>query len=133
MSAAQVSPPPQFVPGARHRLEPERRAITHKFRIAGHKGYLTVGLYPDGSPGEIFLRMAKCGSTLSGLLDSLAVAVSLGLQHGISLQTFADKYIAARFEPMGHSGEEFGEASSIVDYCFRWLTKKFPTAGTVTH
>jgi ribonucleoside-diphosphate reductase alpha chain len=130
MSTQTQPAPQQLQPGARHRLESERKAITHKFRISGHKGYLTVGMYPNGQPGEIFLRMAKCGSTLSGLLDSLAVAVSLGLQHGISLQTFADKYIAARFEPMGHSGEEFGEASSIVDYVFRYLTKKFP-AGTI--
>jgi ribonucleoside-diphosphate reductase alpha chain len=110
-------------------LESERKAITHRFNIAAHRGYITVGMYPDGRPGEIFLRMAKCGSTLAGLLDSLSVAVSLGLQHGIPLQTFADKYIDARFEPNGFSGEEFGEAKSIVDYVFRWLTKKFPTAG----
>lgn len=127
--STQPQPAPQpLQPGARHRLESERKAITHRFRIAGHKGYVTVGLYPDGRPGEIFLRMAKCGSTLSGLLDSLSIAVSLGLQHDIPLQSFADKYIAARFEPMGHTGEEFGEASSIVDYIFRWLTKKFPDA-----
>jgi ribonucleoside-diphosphate reductase alpha chain len=122
--------PHTLQPGARHRLQSERKAITHKFRIAGHKGYLTVGMYPNGQPGEIFLRMAKSGSTLSGLLDSLAIAISLGLQHGISLQIFADKYIASRFEPMGHTGEELGEASSIVDYVFRWLTKKFP-AGAI--
>lgn len=123
----QAQPSPQAIPiGARHRLDPERRAITHRFNIAGHRGYLTVGLYLDGRPGEIFLRVAKCGSTLSGLLDSLGIAVSLGLQHGIPLHTFAAKYIDSRFEPMGHTGEEFGEASSIVDYAFRWLTKRFP-------
>jgi ribonucleoside-diphosphate reductase alpha chain len=132
MSAQPQPEPRQIQPGARHRLESERRAITHKFQIAGHKGYLTVGLYADGRPGEIFLRMAKCGSTLSGLLDSLAVAVSLGLQHGISLQTFAEKYIAARFEPMGYTGnEEIPEAQSIVDYVFRWLTNRFPAAGVL--
>jgi ribonucleoside-diphosphate reductase alpha chain len=126
MSSQPQPAPQQLQPGTRKRLESERRAITHRFNIAGHRGYLTVGMYPNGQPGEIFLRMAKCGSTLSGLLDSLAVAVSLGLQFGIPLQAFADKYITARFEPMGHTGEEFGEASSIVDYVFRWLTKKFP-------
>lgn len=120
-------------PGQRLRLPVERRSITHRFNIGGCKGYVTVGMFPNGQPGEIFLRVAKSGSTLAGLLDSLAVAVSLGLQHGISLQTFADKYIDSRFEPMGHTGPEFGEASSITDYIFRWLTKKFPTSGAIAH
>lgn len=131
MSTPPQSEPQQIQPGARRRLDSERKAITHRFNIAGHRGYLTVGMYPDGRPGEIFLRMAKCGSTLAGLLDSLAVAVSLGLQHGISLQAFADKYIDARFEPSGFSGPEFGEAKSIVDYVFRWLTKRFPASGVI--
>jgi ribonucleoside-diphosphate reductase alpha chain len=120
---------PQLQPGARKRLESERQGITHRFNIAGLRGYITVGLYKDGTPGELFIRVAKCGSTLAGLLDSLAIAVSLGLQHGISLHTFAAKYIDSRFEPSGLSGPEFGEVSSIVDYIFRWLTKKFPEAG----
>lgn len=116
--------------GQRRRLPVERRAITHRFNIGGFKGYLIVGLYVDGQPGEIFLRMAKSGSTLAGLLDSLAVAVSLGLQHGISLQTFADKYIDSRYEPSGHTGNpEFGEAASVTDYVFRWMSKRFPTTG----
>lgn len=126
---AQVSPP--FQPAARHRLEPERRAVTHRFRLAGHKGYLTVGLYPNGQPGEIFLRMAKSGSTLSGLLDSLSIAVSIGLQSGIPLKAFADKFIDSRFEPLGYTGNpEIPEAHSIVDYCFRWLQKRFPEVTT---
>ena len=129
MSTQPQSEPPQ--PGARHRLEPERRGITHRFNIAGHRGYITVGLYPSGQPGEIFLRMAKSGSTLSGLLDSLSIAVSLGLQSGIPLQAFADKYIDSRFDPLGFTGNpDIPEALSITDYAFRWLIKKFP-AGKI--
>jgi ribonucleoside-diphosphate reductase alpha chain len=119
------------IAGARRRLPAERKAITHKFNISGYRGYITVGIYPNGEPGEIFLRMAKCGSTLSGLLDSLAIAISLGLQHGIPLKTFSNKFIDARYEPQGHTGEEFGFASSIVDYIFRWMVKRFPTSGGV--
>ena len=122
-----MSTQPAIQPETRKRLDSERRAITHKFRIAGHKGYLTVGMYENGQPGEIFLRMAKCGSTLSGLLDSLALTISLGLQHGIPLQVFADKFIDSRFEPLGYTGNpEIPEAQSITDYVFRWLVKKFP-------
>lgn len=125
----QVHPP--IPPAARYRLEPERRAITHRFNIAGHKGYLIVGLYPNGQPGEIFLRMAKSGSTLSGLLDSLSISVSIGLQSGIPLKAFADKYIDSRFEPMGWTGNpEIPEAQSIPDYCFRWLQNRFPAEVT---
>lgn len=131
MSAQPQLEPQQLQPGMRKRLESERRAVTHKFRIAGHKGYLTVGLYPSGQPGEIFLRMAKVGSTLSGLLDSFAIAVSLGLQHNISLSTFAEKFTDTRFEPLGWTGNpEIPEAQSIMDYIFRWLIKKFP-AGAI--
>lgn len=131
MSTQAQLDPQQLQPGVRHRLQSERKAITHKFRIAGHKGYLTVGLYSDGTPGELFIRMAKSGSTLSGLLDSLAIALSLGLQHGIALEVFAAKYIDTRFEPSGFTGNpEIPEAQSITDYIFRWLTKKFPT-GTI--
>jgi ribonucleoside-diphosphate reductase alpha chain len=128
MSAQPTQPAAQQLqPGARQRLEPERRAVTHKFQIAGHKGYLTVGLYPDGRPGEIFLRMAKVGSTLAGLLDAFAISVSLGLQHNISLQTFAAKFIDTRFEPMGFTGnQEIPEAASIMDYIFRYLMARFP-------
>jgi ribonucleoside-diphosphate reductase alpha chain len=128
MSAQPQQPAAQQLqPGARHRLESERRAVTHKFQIAGHKGYLTVGLYPDGRPGEIFLRMAKVGSTLAGLLDAFAISVSLGLQHNISLKTFADKFIATRFEPMGWTGNpEIPEAQSVMDYIFRYLMARFP-------
>jgi ribonucleoside-diphosphate reductase alpha chain len=126
------SEPQQLQPGARRRLESERAGITHKFNIAGHRGYVTVGLYPDGLPGEIFLKVAKCGSTLNGILDSFAISVSLGLQHGISLGTFADKFIDTRFEPMGFTGnQEIPDAQSVMDYIFRWLVKKFPAAGGI--
>ena len=89
---------------ARRRLPDERRAITHHFSIAGHEGYLTVGVYEDGSPGEIFVRMAKQGSTISGLMDSFATVVSLALQHGVPLDVLCAKFSHTRFEPSGWSG-----------------------------
>lgn len=125
MTAPQTTP----IPDVRKRLPMERRAVTHRFFIGSFKGYITVGLFEDGTPGEVFLRMAKSGSTLAGLLDSLAIAVSLGLQHGIPLSTFANKYTDARFEPNGHTFGELGFATSIVDYIFRWLALRFPEAG----
>lgn len=131
MSTQPQTEPQQLQPGARHRLESERQGVTHRFNIAGHRGYITINVYPSGQPGELFIRVAKCGSTLAGLLDSLAIAVSLGLQHGISLKTFADKYIDAKFEPSGFSGPEFGEAKSIVDYIFRYLMARFPATGAI--
>ncbi len=132
MSAQPQIEPQNIQPGARHRLESERKGITHRFNIAGHRGYVTVGLYPDGRPGELFIRMAKCGSTLSGLLDCLAIAISLGLQSGIAVETFAAKYIDARFEPSGFTGNpEIPEAQSITDYIFRWLVKRFPAPGAI--
>jgi ribonucleoside-diphosphate reductase alpha chain len=110
----------------RHRLPAERMSITHKFNIGGHEGYLTVGLYPSGAPGEIFIRMAKEGSTISGLMDSFATAVSLSLQHGVPLKVLCEKFAHTRFEPSGWTGnEQIGYAKSIMDYLFRWMQLRF--------
>lgn len=110
----------------RHKLPDERRAITHKFEIAGHEGYITVGLYEDGMPGEIFLVMAKEGSTISGFADAFAQAVSYALQYGVPLQVLVDKFSHVRFEPAGITkNPQVRIAKSIVDYVFRWLATKF--------
>ncbi len=110
----------------RHKLPDERRAITHKFSVAGHEGYLTVGLYDDGMPGEIFITMAKEGSTVSGLMDSFATAVSLALQYGVPLKVLCDKFSHTRFEPSGwSSNKQIGYAKSLMDYIFRWMAIKF--------
>ena len=107
-------------------LPDEREAVIHKFEIAGHKGYLTVGLRPDGSPCEIFLRMAKEGSFVSGLMDAFARAVSYNLQNGVPLRVLVDKFIHTRFEPSGYTGNpEIPRADSITDYIFRWLELRF--------
>jgi len=117
--------PPRAV---RHKLQEERASITHKFNIGGHEGYITVGLYPDGSPGELFITMAKEGSTVSGLMDSFALAVSIALQHGVPLKLFCEKFSHTRFEPSGWShNPEIGFAKSIMDYIFRWLQLRFLT------
>ena len=110
----------------RRRLPGERQALTHKFEVAGHEGYVTVGLYEDGSPGEIFLKMAKEGSTVSGLMDSFATAVSMALQYGVPLKALTDKFSHARFEPSGFTtNPEIPIAKSIMDYIFRWLASRF--------
>jgi ribonucleoside-diphosphate reductase alpha chain len=110
----------------RRRLPVERTAVTHKFDIAGHEGYITVGLYPDGQPGEIFLKMAKEGSTVSGLMDSFATTVSVALQYGVPLRDLVNKFAHVRFEPSGFTGnQEIPIAKSIVDYIFRWLGSRF--------
>ena len=110
----------------RRKLPLERRAITHKFSIGGHEGYITVGMYDDGQPGEIFLVMAKEGSAISGLMDSFATAISLALQYGVPLKVLIDKFSHTRFEPSGHTGNpEVPYAKSLVDYIFRWLASKF--------
>src|SRR4029077_19111688 len=93
-----------------------------------HEGYITVGLYPNGEPGELFITMAKEGSTVSGLMDSFALAVSIALQHGVSLRLFCEKFAHTRFEPSGWSGNpDLGYAKSIMDYIFRWLHLRFLT------
>jgi len=110
----------------RHKLPDERRAITHKFSVGAHEGYLTVGLYDDGPPGEIFITMAKEGSTVSGLMDSFATAVSLALQYGVPLKVLCDKFSHMRFEPSGWTNNpEVRYAKSIMDYIFRWMAYKF--------
>ena len=110
----------------RRKLPDERHAITHKFDVAGHEGYITVGLFEDGTPGEIFLVMAKEGSTISGFADAFAQAISYALQYGVPLQTLVDKFSHSRFEPSGMTkNPEVRFAKSIVDYIFRWMASKF--------
>ena len=113
-------------PAIRRRLPDERHSLTHHFSIGGLEGYVTVGLYEDGSPGEMFIRMAKEGSTVSGLMDSFATAVSLALQYGVPLKVLCDKFSQTRFEPSGWSGNpKIGYAKSLMDYLFRWLELRF--------
>jgi ribonucleoside-diphosphate reductase alpha chain len=113
-------------PSRRYKLSDERRSLTHKFSIAGHEGYVTVGLYEDGNPGELFIRMAKEGSVIAGLMDSFATATSLALQHGVPLSTLCDKLKGTRFEPSGFTGNpDVPIATSIMDYLFRWLSLRF--------
>jgi ribonucleoside-diphosphate reductase alpha chain len=120
----------------RRRLPDERKAIVHHFSVGGHEGYLIVGLYENGQPGEIFIRMAKAGSTIAGLMDSFGIAVSLALQFGVAFKTLCQKFSYTRFEPSGWTGvKEIGYTSSLADYIFRWLRMKFlspdspPAAG----
>jgi ribonucleoside-diphosphate reductase alpha chain len=121
--AEDMNAPPRAV---RHKLQEERASITHKFNIGGHEGYITVGLYPTGEPGELFITMAKEGSTVSGLMDSFALAVSIALQHGVPLKLFCEKFAHTRFEPSGWTSHpDIGYAKSIMDYIFRWLQLRF--------
>jgi ribonucleoside-diphosphate reductase alpha chain len=110
----------------RRRLPDERKAITHKFSISGHEGYITVGLYEDGTPGEVFITMSKEGSTISGLMDGFATAISLALQYGVPLKVLVDKFSHMRFEPSGFTtNKEIPIAKSVLDYIFRWMGLKF--------
>jgi len=110
----------------RRRLPDTRRSMTHKFNIAGHEGYLTVGLYEDGRPGELFITMAKEGSTIGGLMDSLGTATSVALQYGVPLESLVRKFTHQRFEPAGMTANrEIPIAKSLVDYIFRWLGLQF--------
>ncbi len=121
--SAAAQPPPKPL---RRRLPDDRPAITHKFSIAGHEGYITVGMFDDGTPGEIFLVMAKEGSTISGLMDAFATSISLALQYGVPLKALIDKFSHMRFEPSGYTkNREIPIAKSIMDYIFRWLASKF--------
>jgi len=114
---------------ARRKLPDERHAITHKFSIAGHEGYITVGMYEDGKPGEIFLVMAKEGSTISGLMDAFATSISMALQYGVPLEALVEKFSHVRFEPSGFTkNPEIPYAKSITDYIFRYLASKFLSA-----
>ena len=125
-ATAAVSSPTTPTPPSpyRRKLPDERHSITHKFSIGGHEGYVHVGMYDDGTPGELFITMSKEGSTISGLMDSFATAVSLGLQHGVPLQSFISKFKHTRFEPSGWTGNGH-HASSVLDYLFQWLEGKF--------
>lgn len=110
----------------RERLPDTRTSITHKFNISGHEGYLNVGMYPDGRPGELFITMAKEGSTVGGLMDSFGTAISLSLQYGVPLEVLVNKFSHTRFEPMGHTtNPDIRIAKSMVDYIFRWMGINF--------
>ncbi len=112
--------------GVRHRLPSERRSLTHHFTIGGCDGYVTVGLFPNGQPGELFLNISKEGSTLGGLTNSFAKAISVGLQYGVPLELFCAKFSHTRFEPSGWTANpDIGFANSIMDYIFRWLRLRF--------
>ena len=114
----------------RRKLNDERQSITHKFSIGGHEGYITVGMFEDGTPGEIFVSMAKEGSTISGLMDSFATSVSYCLQYGVPLKFLVDKFGHVRFEPSGWTGNPaIPYAKSIPDYIFRWLGCEVPGPG----
>jgi ribonucleoside-diphosphate reductase alpha chain len=122
--AAKVDPAETRL--ARRRLPDERRSITHKFSIGGHEGYMTVGMYDDGTPGELFVTMAKEGSVVSGLMDNFATMISMSLQYGVPLKVLSDKFSHTRFEPSGFTGNpDIPIAKSITDYIFRWLALKF--------
>jgi ribonucleoside-diphosphate reductase alpha chain len=124
-TAAAAAPAVEQAP-RRRRLPDERHSFTHKFDIAGHEGYITVGLYEDGQPGELFLTMAKEGSTISGFADAFAQAISYALQYGVPLQDLVDKFSHVRFEPAGMTrNPDIRFAKSIVDYIFRWMAAKF--------
>ncbi len=135
--APDGSGPPAAI---RHRLKDERSAITHHFTIGDHEGYLTIGLYPNGQPGEVFIRMAKAGSTISGLMECFGAVVSVSLQHGVPMKVLCDKLSHTRFEPSGWTGNpELGYAKSIMDYLFRWIELRFlsgkqlPLFGAMDH
>ncbi len=120
-SAAKVTAAPR-----RERLPDTRRSITHKFNVGGHEGYITVGLYDDGRPGELFITMAKEGSTIGGLMDSFGTAVSMSLQYGVPLEVYVKKFSHTRFEPWGYTkNPDIPVAKSLVDYLFRWLGNEF--------
>ena len=110
----------------RERLPHTRRSLTHKFDIQGHEGYINVGFYPDGRPGELFITMAKEGSTIGGLMDVLGTAISIGLQYGVPLEVFVNKFAHSRFEPAGFTkNPDIPIAKSVADYIFRWLGMEF--------
>jgi ribonucleoside-diphosphate reductase alpha chain len=126
VAAGSVASVPEAPKPYRRRLPDERAAFTHKFNVAGHEGYLTVGLYEDGQPGEIFLKMAKEGSTISGLMDAFATAVSVAMQYGVPLKDLVNKFSHLRFEPAGFTtNRDIPMAKSLIDYVFRYLATKF--------
>lgn len=122
----RLQPAPNDQKLRRRRLPDERRAITHKFAVGNHEGYITVGLYDDGTPGELFITMSKEGSVISGLMDSFATSISIGLQYGVPLEVLVNKFVHMRFEPSGYTNNpQIRIAKSITDYIFRWLAIKF--------
>ncbi|MDP2990024.1 MAG: vitamin B12-dependent ribonucleotide reductase, partial [Kiritimatiellota bacterium] len=117
----------------RHRMPLTRQSITHKVEVGGHQGYLTVGLYEDGTPGELFITMAKEGSTVGGIMDAFGTAISMCLQYGVPLSTLIEKFCHSRFEPSGFTkNPEIPYAKSLVDYIFRWLDLTFPDGRNQT-
>jgi len=125
-SIRSLEPSIELIKPFRQRLPDTRKSVTHKFDIAGHEGYITVGFYPDGRPGELFIAMSKEGSTVGGLMDTIGTLVSLGLQYGVPLETFVDKFSFQRFEPSGFTkNPDIRMAKSLVDYIFRWMGCEF--------
>src|SRR3989454_8804833 len=131
-AAAVVVEPMQrelFARRQREKMPVERASITHKFSVGGHEGYITIGMYDDGRPGEVFIKMAKDGSTLSGVMDGLALTISLGLQYGVPLKVFVDKLLNTRFEPSGITANpNIRFVSSVLDYIARWMGGRFISA-----
>jgi ribonucleoside-diphosphate reductase alpha chain len=128
MTVAVVEPMQRelFARAQREKMPAERASVTHKFSVGGHEGYITVGLYEDGRPGEVFIKMSKEGSTLSGVMDGLALTVSIGLQYGVPLKVFVDKLLNTRFEPSGITANaNIRFVSSVLDYIARWLGGRF--------
>jgi ribonucleoside-diphosphate reductase alpha chain len=127
IAGAEVHKQRDFFAGAhRRKLPDERKSITHKFAIGGHEGYIIVGMYEEGAPGEIFIKMSKEGSTLSGFMDGLALSISIGLQYGVPLKALVDKLTNTRFEPSGFTeNPNIRYSSSVLDYIARWLGGKF--------
>lgn len=126
ISALETEPRTADLHGAtlptRAHLPDTRHSVTHKFNVCGYEGYLTVGLFEDGRPGELFIKMAKAGSTMAGMADTIGVLTSLALQYGVPVEVLAKKFENVTFEPSGTTkNQEIREASSIVDYIFRWL------------
>jgi ribonucleoside-diphosphate reductase alpha chain len=116
----------ESTPLVRARLPDTRNSITHKFNISGHEGYITVGLDDSGRPGEVFIKMAKQGSTMSGLMDTIGILTSVALQYGVPVEALVRKLENTRFEPSGWTpNAAIGEATSVVDYLFRWLDLTF--------
>jgi len=132
MEAETVEPGEDLLKAAsqkpfRKRMPATRQSITHKFEVAGHEGYLTVGIYEDGTPGELFITMAKEGSTVGGTMDSFGTAISLCLQYGVPVEELCKKFAHSRFEPSGFTkNPDIPIAKSIIDYIFRWLDLTFP-------
>ena len=128
VAAAVVEPMQRelFARAQREKMPAERSSVTHKFSVGGHEGYITVGLYEDGRPGEVFIKMSKEGSTLSGVMDGLALTISIGLQYGVPLKVFVDKLLNTRFEPSGITANaNIRFVSSVLDYIARWLGGRF--------